>query len=144
MKLFNITLFGFSVYVLYVLTIAWILWRKDHKLVSVVFPLTALTEGLFIDWRWERLQNYTGASELILGALPSFIIAIGFPFVGFCLHHFLPERFRAYANEQNWFPSIYFSIFGMRLRESSIISPTKRTMAAQVCISPGSTSRTLR
>jgi hypothetical protein len=102
--IFNINYFGVVVYSFYVITILWILLKKDFKFISIIFPLFALTEGLFIDWRWDKLQDYNGNIQLLLGALPSLIIGIGFPFIGFYLHHFMPKNLRNYSNKRDLFP----------------------------------------
>lgn len=102
--LFQTNHFGLIVYSIYILTIVWIVLKKEYKGISVLFPLVSLIEGLFIDWRWNQLQNFDGLNQLILGGLPSLLIAVGFPFIGFYLHHFLPAKVRFYMNSQNLFP----------------------------------------
>ncbi|GMQ24582.1 hypothetical protein Aoki45_12640 [Algoriphagus sp. oki45] len=102
--LFRITFFGILIYSVYVATTIWILVKKEFKWISVVFPIIALTEGLFIDWRWNQLQNFDGVYQIVLGGLPSFLIAIGFPFIGFYLHHFLPSKVRLYLRNTDLFP----------------------------------------
>ncbi|GAB5530478.1 MAG: hypothetical protein Roseis3KO_22550 [Roseivirga sp.] len=96
--------FGLIIYIIYVLTTVWILIKKEFKWISVIFPIIAFTEGLFIDWRWNQLINFDGLNEIILGGLPSFIIAIGFPFIGFYLHHLFPSKVRLYLSDSDLFP----------------------------------------
>ena len=106
MELFslNVTVFGFLIYVVYVATTIYILIKKEYKLLSILFPVLALAEGLFIDWRWDKLQFFDGNTKLLLGGLPSFIISIGFPFFGFYLHHLLSKKTRIIFNNNNLFP----------------------------------------
>jgi len=101
---FQTNLFGIITYSIYILTTVWILIKKEFKWISVIFPIIALTEGLFIDWRWNQLKNFDGLNEIVLGGLPSFMIAIGFPFIGFYLHHLLPSKVRLYLRDSDLFP----------------------------------------
>ncbi|OEK04872.1 hypothetical protein [Roseivirga misakiensis] len=88
----NITYAGGAVYIFYILTAIWIIAKKNLKLLSIIFPILALLEGLFIDWRWGRIQDYGENAQIVLGALPSFIISIGLPFIGFYIHHFITQN----------------------------------------------------
>ncbi|MBX2956042.1 MAG: hypothetical protein KF846_07785 [Cyclobacteriaceae bacterium] len=95
---------GLGFYLFLIATSFWILARRPHKLISILFPVFALAEGLLIDWRWGRLPQFDELTRLILGGLPSFLIAIGFPFVGFFLHHILPDAVKTFLRNTNSFP----------------------------------------
>ena len=112
MQLFNlnVTVFGLIIYLVYALTTMYILIKKEYKLLSVLFPVMAIAEGLFIDWRWDKLQFFEGNIKRLLGGLPSFIISIGFPFFGFYLHHLISNKTRVYFRNRNLFPFVTGSI----------------------------------
>ena len=95
---------GITIYTIYSITSLYILFYKEKKLISIIFPLFALIEGLFIDWRWGRFNEFIGITEIIYGVLPSFLIAIGFPFMGFYLHHLIPTNIRIYFSQLDLFP----------------------------------------
>jgi len=101
---FHVNYFGILVYAFYAFSSIFILIRRDFRLLSILFPIFSLIEGLFIDWRWNKLPDYDGLNKLVLGGLPSLLIAIAFPFIGYYLHHLLPIKFRSYMNGNNLFP----------------------------------------
>jgi|GEM_PF-3799799 len=101
---FQINATGIIIYAIYLVTSLYILFIKEKKLLSLIFPLIAIVEGLFIDWRWGRFDSFSGITEIIYGGLPSFLIAIGFPFIGFYLHHLMPSNWRNYLAHSNLFP----------------------------------------
>jgi hypothetical protein len=101
---FHITELGFIVYSFWIISSIWIIWKKRYKFVSIIFPFFALVEGLFIDWRWGKLNLFDANYQIILGGMPSFLIAIGFPFVGFYLHYIIPKPLRFYLSDTSSFP----------------------------------------
>ena len=107
---FHINATGITIYVIYIITSLYILFAKEKKLMSIIFPLFALIEGLFIDWRWNRFDEFSGITEIIYGGLPSFLIAIGFPFIGFYLHHLIPISVRIFFSQSDLFPFSKVSI----------------------------------
>lgn len=101
---FQVTELGLIAYSIWAASLIWILFKKKHSLFGIIFPLFALAEGLFIDWRWGKLNQWDEAPQILMGGMPSFLIAIGFPFVGFYLHYLLPKSISTYLSANHYFP----------------------------------------
>jgi hypothetical protein len=102
--IFNVTELGLTVYSVCAISSLWIVVKKQEKIPGIIFPFFAIVEGLFIDWRWGKINQYSHDLQLFLGALPSFLMAIGFPFMVFYFHYLLPKSFRLYLAQARLFP----------------------------------------
>ena len=101
---FQVTELGVIVYTIWIISSIWIIIKKQHKLLGIIFPLSAFAEGIFIDWRWGRINEFQGLFQVIFGGMPSFLLAVGFPFIGYYLHYLFPKSFRTYFSDSHSFP----------------------------------------
>ncbi len=104
-RIMHITLFG-QVVILFLTVTTTCFWlrNKSTRLFATVFPLFTIVESIYVGWRWDRTELYDTALKHVWAGMPSFLIAVGFPFVGFYLHHIISSRWKEIFAEQNIFP----------------------------------------